>query len=123
MNKEARINAALLCAAALAGAVLVVRAECGNQGPSSNDAEVACHNCATGAWSTGACTWHLAESGDAYCGVCLPGFNCAKVGTHPSEKVITYSNAECSPTGCIGGDPQTDPNATPDKNSASSCGG
>ena len=76
-------SVALLCAAALTGAALVVRADCGNTGPSGNDAEVACHNCADDSWSTGSCTWHEAESGDAYCGVCQNGYNCGAAGTRP----------------------------------------
>lgn len=118
-----RINIALLCAAALAGASLVVHAECGNTGPSGNDAEVACHNCATGASSTGACTWHEAEAGDAYCGICQAGYNCGSAGTGAAQKVTTYTNGTCSSTGCSGGDPQTDPGATPSQNRATSCGG
>src|SRR5665811_1096469 len=62
LNKKTRMSVALACAAALAGASLVVHAECGNTGPSGNDAEVVCHNCATDAWSTGSCTWHEAEA-------------------------------------------------------------
>ena len=122
-NKELRINIALACVAALAGASLVVHAECGNTGPSGNDAEVACHNCATDAWSTGSCTWHEAEAGDAYCGVCQAGYNCASVGTQPAQKVTTYTNGTCSSTGCSGGDPQTDPGATPNQNRGTTCGG
>jgi hypothetical protein len=67
LRNEMRMSAALVCAAALVGAALVVRAECGNRGPSGNDAEVACHNCADDTWSSGSCTWHEAEAGDAYC--------------------------------------------------------
>src|SRR5208282_5366211 len=66
LGNEARASVALVWAAALAGAALVVQAECGNTGPSGNDAEVACHNCANDTWSTGSCTWHEAEAGDAY---------------------------------------------------------
>jgi hypothetical protein len=113
LNKQAKINAALLCATALVGAVLVVRAECGNQGASDNDAEAACHNCTTDVWSTGACTWHQAEVSDAYCGVCLPGYNCTKVGAYAAKLVTTYTNATCGPSGCFGGEPQADPHATP----------
>ena len=29
-------------------------------------------------------TWHEAEAGAAYCGVCHPGYEGAKVGAHPS---------------------------------------
>jgi|WetSurMetagenome_2_1015567.scaffolds.fasta_scaffold599084_2 hypothetical protein len=123
LNKQMRINAALVCAAALAGAALVVHAECNNMGPQSNDAEVACHNCATDTWSTGSCTWHEAEVGDAYCGVCLTGSNCSGAGTHPAQKVTTYTNGTCSATGCFGGDPQIDPGATPNQNRAATCGG
>jgi hypothetical protein len=74
LGNEMRKSAALVWAAALAGAGLVVHAECGILGPSGNDAEVACHNCANDTWSTGSCTWHEAEVGDAYCGVCSPGY-------------------------------------------------
>ena len=123
LNKEMRMSAALVCAAALAGAGLVVHAECGNKGPSGNDAEVACHNCADDTWSTGSCTWHEAEAGDAYCGVCSPGHNCAKVGTHSSQKVTTYTNGTCSSTGCFGGDLQTDPGATTSQNEGTPCAG
>ena len=123
LNKQMRINIALLCAATLAGASLVVHAECGNTGPSGNDAEVACHNCATGAWSTGSCTWHEAEAGDAYCGICQAGYHCGSAGTGAAQKVTTYTNGMCSSTGCSGGDPQTDSGATPNHNRAISCGG
>jgi hypothetical protein len=120
-NKEIRMGAALVCVTALAGAVLVVRADCGNSGTSINDAETVCHDCATDAWSTNSCTWHLAESGDAYCGVCKPGYNCGKVGTHLPEKVLTYSNAFCTPFGCISGVAHTNPQGTPHLNSEGSC--
>lgn len=117
------MSAALVCAAALAGAALVVRAECGNTGPSGNDAEAACHNCATGAWSTGSCTWHEAEAGDAYCGVCQAGYNCASAGPSSAQKVTTYTNGMCGAAGCVGGDPHTDSGATPGQNRATPCGG
>jgi hypothetical protein len=123
LGNEMRMSAALVCAAALAGAALVVRAECGNRGASGNDAEVACHNCADDTWSSGSCTWHEAEAGDAYCGVCAPGYNCATAGTHPAGKVTTYTNGTCTSTGCIGGDPHTDPGATPNQNLQTSCHG
>ena len=116
-------SVALLCAAALTGAALVVRADCGNTGPSGNDAEVACHNCADDSWSTGSCTWHEAESGDAYCGVCQNGYNCGAAGTHSAQKVITYTNGTCTYAGCIGGDPQVNPNATPNQNGVTPCAG
>src|ERR1700690_4382034 len=89
LGNEMRMSAALVCAAALVGAALVVHAECGNRGPSGNDAEVACHNCADDTWSSGSCTWHEAEAGDAYCGVCNSGYNCVKSGTHSAQKVTT----------------------------------
>ena len=123
LNKEMRMSAALVWAAALAGAALVVHAECGNTGPSGNDAEVACHNCADGTWSTGSCTWHEAEAGDAYCGVCHAGYNCVQVGTHSAQKVTTYTNGMCSSTGCSGGDPHTNPVATPSQNGQTPCAG
>ena len=122
-NNEMRINAALICAAALAGVALVVHAECGNMGPSNNDAEVACHNCATDIWSTCACTWHEAEASDAYCGVCQAGYNCVPAGTNAAQKVTTYTSGACGSTGCFGGDPQTDSGATVNRNRATSCGG
>lgn len=123
LNKQAKINAILLSATALVAAALIVHAECANTGPSRNDAEVACHNCATGAWSTGACTWHQVESEDAYCGRCVTGFNCGKVGTHAAESVSTFTNGECGPAGCIGGDLQTEPSVVTDQNRGISCGG
>ena len=123
LNKKTRMSAALVCAAALAGAALLVQAECGNTGPSGNDAEVACHNCANDTWSTGSCTWHEAESGDGYCGVCSPGYNCARVGTHSAQKVTTYTNGTCTSAGCIGGDPQVNPVATPNQNGQTPCAG
>jgi hypothetical protein len=122
-DKEIRMGAAILCAVAVAGAALTVHAECGNNGPSGNDAETACHDCATGAWRTGSCTWHEAEAGDTYCGVCLADYNCTAVGTHLAQKVTTYTNGTCSGTGCFGGDAQTDANATPKQNAANSCRG
>jgi hypothetical protein len=123
LNRKMRMSAALVWAAALAGAALVVHAECGNMGPSGNDAEVACHNCANDTWSSGSCTWHEAEAGDAYCGVCSPGYNCASVGTHSAQTVTTYTNGTCTSAGCIGGDPQTDSGTTPNQNGGTSCGG
>jgi hypothetical protein len=123
LNKELRMGAALVCGGALVGAALVVHAECSNSGPSGNDAETACYNCATGVPSTGSCTWHEAEAGDAYCGVCLAHYNCAPAGTHSAQKVTTYTNGTCSATGCFGGDPHTDADATPRQNVATSCGG
>src|ERR1035437_4621864 len=105
LNKETRMSVALACAAALVGAALVVHAGCGNTWPSGNDAEVACHNCATDAWSTGSCTWHEAEAGDAYCGACQTGYNCGTEGSSSAQKVTTYTNGMCSATGCIGGGP------------------
>jgi hypothetical protein len=123
LNKKVRMSAALVCAAALVGAALLAHAECGNTGPSGNDAEVACHNCADDTWSTGACTWHEAEAGDAFCGVCSPGHNCVRTGTHSAQKVTTYTNGTCTSTGCIGGDPKTNPGATPSQNSSTSCQG
>jgi hypothetical protein len=123
LNRKMRMNAALVWAAALAGAALVVHAECGNTGPSGNDAEVACHNCANDTWSTGSCTWHEAEAGDAYCGVCSPGYNCVSAGTHSAQTVTTYTNGTCTSAGCIGGDPQTDSGTTPNQNGGTSCGG
>jgi hypothetical protein len=123
LNNNMGKSVALVCAAALAGAALVVHAECGNTGPSGNDAEVACHDCANGTWSTGSCTWHEAESGDAYCGVCSTGHNCATVGTHSAQKVTTYTNGMCGSTGCSGGDPQINPGATPSQNGGTPCAG
>jgi hypothetical protein len=123
LNNKLRMSAALLCTAALVGAALIARAECGNTGPSGNDAEVACHNCADDTWSTGSCTWHESEAGDAYCGVCQAGYNCRKVGTHSAQTVTTYMNATCTSTGCMGGDPKINPSATPSQNSGSSCQG
>ena len=115
------MGAGLVCAAALVCAAMVVHAECGNKGPSRDDAEAACHNCATDAWSTGCCTWHEAEAGDAYCGVCHPGYECAKVGTHAAQKVTTYTNGMCGSTGCVAGDPHTDSGATPNENRGTNC--
>ncbi len=122
LNNKVIMSAALVCTAALVGAALVAHAECGNRGASGNDAEVACHNCADDTWSTGSCTWHEAEAGDAYCGVCAPGYDCGKVGTHSAQKVTTYTNGTCTSTGCVGGDPQTNPGATPNQNQATACG-
>ncbi len=111
LNKQTKINAALLCATALVGVALVVHAECGNQDACDNDAEAACHNCTTDVWATGACTWHQAEGGGAYCGRCLPGNRCTPVGMYTSMKVTTYTNAMCGPTGCFGGVPQVTTNS------------
>ena len=124
LNKQAKINAILLSATTLVAAALIVHAECGNNsGPSKNDAVVACRNCTTGARLTGACTWHDAESTDAYCGVCHTDFNCQTVGTNTVESVITYSNGVCTPSGCYGGDPHTNPTASRGVSSENGCGG
>jgi hypothetical protein len=101
----------------------VVHAECNSKATSSNDAETACHDCATDTWSTGSCTWHLAESYDAYCGSCQVGQNCARLGRNRLQSVVTYANGTCTSTGCYGGDPQPEPAAVPDKNGATYCGG
>jgi hypothetical protein len=108
-NRETRAGVILVCAAALAGVVLVVRAECGNIAPSGNDAEAVCQDCATGESRTGSCTWHEAEAGEPYCGACATGFNCVPVGAPASQKVTTYTNGMCGAAGCVGGDPKTDP--------------
>ena len=121
LNEQTRMIAAGVFATALAGAVLMVHAECSNSSPSGNDAETACHNCATGEWSTGSCTWHEAEAGEPYCGECAANSNCGGSGTPSAQKVTTYRNGMCSATGCMGGDAQTDPQTTVQQSVGSSC--